>query len=418
MKLIKSISALLLEQDDLTPEQRAELSKNLAIANNKPVASNQANSQGSTQASSKNTSQQKTDKVVEQPKPVSTAPDAAVMSKLLKMPNSRGALLYNSNEEKPTSNNGVSVVVKGTGRNYYFRSSPTNVVVYINDDSGNQAYAGTYTMTDTEIITKSTDGKITETITLSDARIAVDPKTKALKSNLPSNETADQKQKSVELTIASAINANAGAWTDSNEEVVYNAVEAAIYWITKNNLSADKAKEFLKIAFSKADITITSMELDSWAGIFAYLETGPASKIIKRLLDWNIVWRPEDDEDNKYLASKVPSKNSIGSYEPIGDDAKKWAQAIWNIIDDNWVSIDEEINVILAVLALSPKGLLNVEAAWKDLQNLGIIDSTLGIAAAIADEVDSEDAGILVQRFAAALSENPSEGAKKMLEFS
>jgi hypothetical protein len=292
------------------------------------------------------------------------------------------------------------------------------VVVYINDDSGNQAYAGTYTMTDTEIITKSTDGKITETITLSDARIAVDPKTKALKSNLPSNETADQKQKSVELTIASAINANAGAWTDSNEEVVYNAVEAAIYWITKNNLSADKAKEFLKIAFSKADITITSMELDSWAGIFAYLETGPASKIIKRLLDWNIVWRPEDDEDNKYLASKVPSKNSIGSYEPIGDDAKKWAQAIWNIIDDNWVSIDEEINVILAVLALSPKGLLNVEAAWKDLQNLGIIDSTLGIAAAIADEVDSEDAGILVQRFAAALSENPSEGAKKMLEFS
>jgi len=61
MKLIKSISALLLEQDGLTPEQRAELSKNLAIANNKPVASNQANVQGSTQASSKTAAQKKAD---------------------------------------------------------------------------------------------------------------------------------------------------------------------------------------------------------------------------------------------------------------------------------------------------------------------------------------------------------------------
>ena len=61
MKLIKSISALLLEQGGLTPEQRAELSKNLAIANNKPVASNQANVQGSNQASSKTAAQKKAD---------------------------------------------------------------------------------------------------------------------------------------------------------------------------------------------------------------------------------------------------------------------------------------------------------------------------------------------------------------------
>lgn len=51
-------------------------------------------------------------------------------------------------------------------------------------------------------------------------------------------------------------------------------------------------------------------------------------------------------------------------------------------------------------------------------QTLGVIDTQLGIDAAIADEVDSPEAGELVKRFAAALRGNPSEGAKKMLQLS
>lgn len=349
-----------------------------------------------------------------------TAPDPAIMAKLLKIPNSRGNTMFNTNETKPTENNGVAVSISGTGRNYNFRSAPLNVVVYIDNPQteNNIAYTGTYTISDTEIITKSSDGKISETITISTGRLAIDPTTKQPKSNLPSSEGVEQKQKGVAQTVAAAINANSGNFSDSNEDVVYNAIEAAFYWIIKNKLSPDQAREFLKIAFAKAEQTVYSMDIHSFAGLFQYFESGPASTILNALNNWKIVWKSESDESNAYLASKVPANTALSSYEPAGDEAKKWAETVWNIIDDSWVSVDEEINAILAILALTPKGLINVDAGWKDLQTLGIIDSSLGIDAAIAYEVDSSDSGTLVKRLAAALRGTPSEGAKKMLELS
>ena len=362
------------------------------------------------------------------PAAASTAPDAAVMAKLLKIPNSSGAIMNDSTEEKPTENNGVSVVVKGTGRSYNFRSTPAKVVVYVDDNSGTIAYSGTYTMTDTEIITKSTDGKVTETITIATSKIAIDPTTKQPKSNLPSNESSADKEKSVAATVAAAIKANSNYWSNSNEEVVHNATEAAFIWIIKNKLTPDQAKKFILTAFSKdewfdlftTDASTTYAEMDAWTwggfGYAPFVGGKPAGRVMSRATDWKVDWASEGDEDTKYLQSKVPSSNPLASYEPSGDEAKKWAETIWSIIDDSWVSADEEVNAIMAILVLTPKGILNVDAAWKDLQTLGVIDSTLGIDAAIADEVDSPEAGKIVQLFAAALRGTPSEGAKKMLE--
>ena len=348
-------------------------------------------------------------------------PDPEVMTKLLKIPNSRGNTMYNQNETKPTENNGVSVVIPGTGRNYNFRSAPANLVVYIENSQAddNVAYRGTYTITDTQIKTKSTDGKIEETIDIATGRLAINPTTNYYMSNLPSNETADQKQKSVAQTVAAAIKANSNYWLDSNEDVVYNATEAAFYWIVKNKLQPDQIKSFIGTAFTKDAVeTYSEMEGFSWSD-FTYapfIGTNPAGRVMARILKWNPDWAPENDEDTAYLKSKVPSTNSLASYEPSGDAAKKWAETIWSIIDDTWVSADEEVNAILAILVLTPKGLINVDSAWSNLQNIGIIDTKLGIDAAIADEVDSPDAGELVKRFAAALRGTPSEGAKKMLE--
>lgn len=359
-----------------------------------------------------------------------TAPDPAVMAKLLKMPNSRENTMHNQNETKPTVNNGVSVVVKGTGRSYNFRSTPLNMVAYIeNVQTGdNVAYRGTYTITDTEITTKSTDGKISETITIATSKIAIDPTTKQPKSNLPSNESSADKEKNVAATVAAAIKANSNYWSNSNEEVVHNATEAAFYWIIKNKLTPDQAKKFILTAFSKdgsfdlftTDASTTYAEMDAWTwGDFGYAPFSgakPAGRVMSRATDWKVDWASEGDEDTKYLQSKVPSSNPLASYEPSGDEAKKWAETVWSIIDDTWVSADEEVNAIMAILALTPKGILNVDAAWSELQNLGIIDTKLGIDAAIADEVDSPEAGKIVQLFAAALRGTPSEGAKKMLE--
>ena len=355
------------------------------------------------------------------PAAASTAPDPAIMAKLLKIPNSSEGIVYDSTEEKPTENNGVSVDILGTGRNYNFRSTPAKVVVYVDDNSGTIAYSGTYTMTDTEIITKSTDGKVTETITMATARLAVDPTTKQLK-GLPSNETADQKQKGVATTVAAAIKANSNYWANSNETVVHNATEAAIYWIIKNKLNPEQAKTFLSTAFNKDEASSTYDEMDAFTwGDFGYapfVGGKPAGRVMDRILNWNADWASESDTETKYLESKVPAQNSLVSYEPVGDDAKKWAETVWSIIDDSWVSADEEVNAIMAILVLTPKGLLNVDAAWKDLQTLGVIDSTLGIDAAIADEVDSPEAGKIVQFFGAALRGTPSQGALKMLELS
>jgi hypothetical protein len=360
-------------------------------------------------------------KPADQPKPATTAPDAAVMTKLLKIPNSRKSFMSNDNEIKPTVENGVSVDILGTGRSYNFRSAPQKLTVYIDDNSETIAYTGTYTMTDTEVITNSTDGKVTETIIMATARLAIDPTTKQPK-GLPSNETADAKQKGVAQTVAAAIKANANYWASSNETVVHNATEAAIYWIVKNNLNPEQAKAFLAIAFDKGDAASTYDEMDAFTwGDFGYAPFfggKPAGRVMDRISKWNADWASESDQDTKYLESKVPSQNSLVSYEPVGDDAKKWAETIWSIIDDSWVSADEEVNAIMAILVLTPKGLLNVDAAWKDLQTLGVIDSTLGIDAAIADEVDSPEAGAIVKLFAAALRGTPSEGAKKMLELS
>ena len=356
------------------------------------------------------------------PAAASTAPDAAIMAKLLKMPNSRENTMHNQNETKPTVNNGVSVVVKGTGRSYNFRSTPLNMVAYIeNVQTGdNVAYRGTYTITDTEITTKSTDGKISETITIATSKIAIDPTTKQPKSNLPSNESSADKEKNVASTVAAAIKANANYWTNSNEAVVHNATEAATYWIIKNKLNPEQAKTFLSTAFNKDEASSTYDEMDAFTwGDFGYapfVGGKPAGRVMDRILNWNADWASESDTDTKYLQSKVPSSNSLVSYEPVGDDAKKWAETVWSIIDDTWVSADEEVNAIMAILVLTPKGILNVDAAWSDLQNLGIIDTNLGIDAAIADEVDSPEAGTIVQLFARCLRGTPSEGAKKMLE--
>lgn len=350
----------------------------------------------------------------------STAPDPAVMTKLLKIPNSRGAKMYIGNETAPTEDNAVAIEVPGTGRSYNFRSKPLNLVVYINDGSGNKAYTGTYTMTDTAITMKSTDGNVTEVIGF-DGKLAIDPTTNQPQSNLPSNESDAQKQKSVALNVAAAIRANSNYWADSNEEVVNNATEAAFYWIVKNKLNKEQVKEFLATAFTK-DAAYTYAEMEGWSwsdlGYAPFFGGSPAGRIMLRILEWNPDWASENDEDTAYLKSKVPSTNSLASYEPSGDDAKKWAETVWSIIDDSWVSLDEEINAIMAILVLTPKGLINVESAWKDLQTLGVIDSNLDIAAAIADEVDSPEAGELVKRFAAALKQTPSEGAKKMLQLS
>lgn len=356
------------------------------------------------------------------PAAASTAPDAAIMAKLVKMPNSRENTMHNQNETKPTVNNGVSVVVKGTGRSYNFRSTPLNMVAYIeNVQTGdNVAYRGTYTITDTEITTKSTDGKISETITIATSKIAIDPTTKQPKSNLPSNESSADKEKNVASTVAAAIKANANYWTNSNEAVVHNATEAATYWIIKNKLNPEQAKTFLSTAFNKDEASSTYDEMDAFTwGDFGYapfVGGKPAGRVMDRILNWNADWASESDTDTKYLQSKVPSSNSLVSYEPVGDDAKKWAETVWSIIDDTWVSADEEVNAIMAILVLTPKGILNVDAAWSDLQTLGIIDTNLGIDAAIADEVDSPEAGAIVQLFARCLRGTPSEGAKKMLD--
>jgi hypothetical protein len=276
---------------------------------------------------------------------------------------------------------------------------------------------------------KSTDGKITEVIGF-DGKLAVDPTTKQPKSNLPSNQTTAQKQKSVAMTVSSAIRANANYWKDSNEAVVHNATEAAIYWIIKNKLTPDEAKQILVSALGKddywtmytTDASSTYAEMDAWTwGDFGYAPfsgSKPPGRVMDRILNWNADWASENDEDTKYLESKVPAQNALASYEPVGDDAKKWAETIWSIIDDSWVSADEEVNAIMAVLVLTPKGLRNVDAAWKDLQTLGVISSKLGVDAAIADEVDSPMAGKIVQLFSAALRETPSQGALKMLELS
>lgn len=347
-----------------------------------------------------------------------TDPDQAVMDKLLKMPQSRPSTLYNTNEEKPAKENGVTIEIPKTGRSYNFRSKPLTLVVYINDGSGKDAYRGTYTMTNTEITTKSNDGKITEVIDIASGKLAVDPTTKQTRSNLPSNETAAQQQKGVAATVASAIKANSGAFNDANETVVYNAIEAALYWIIKNKLTSEKAREFMATTFTDdAVITVTSMEIDSWTN-FLYGTIPPSNKIMKNIQAWKIEWQPENDAETKYLADKVKNGSALFSYEPSGDDAKKWAETIWTIIDDNWVSVDEETNAVLAILALTPKGLLNVDASWKDLQTLGIIDTDLSVEGAISDEIDAEDTAELVKRFAAALRSSPSDGAKKLLELS
>ena len=374
----------------------------------------------------------KEDPKTETPPPAvaTTAPDQAIMDKLLKMPNTRLASVYNDTEEKPAKENGVSIDILSAGRSYNFRSKPLTVVVYINDGSGKVAYSGTYSITDKEITTKSTDGKISEVIDIASGKFAIDPTTKQPKSNLPSSTSAADKEKSVAQTVSAAIRANANYWSNSNEDVVHNATEAAIYWIIQNNLNADAAKKFLVAAFGKddywdmftQDAASTYAEMDAWTwGDFGYapfIGGKPAGRVMDRILNWNPDWASEGDEDTQYLKSKVPSANSLVSYEPVGDDAKKWAETIWSIIDDSWVSADEEVNAIMAVMVLTPKGLLNVETAWKDLQTLGIIDTKLGVDAAIADEVDSPEAGKIVQLFSAALRGTISDGAKKMLELS
>lgn len=366
--------------------------------------------------------------VPEQPKASTTFTED--LEKLLKIPNSAKAYIYKSNEAKPSTENGIAISVRGVGRTYNLRADNKNFTAYLTKDDGSYntaepLFSGTWAFgkdeknEDVVILTATGEASTSPTvehIRILDGNIS--------KTNIASNRTESATRTSVANQVASVIKANSSYFKDSDDDVVYNSTEAAFYYILKNRLSHSDAKAFVKTAFAgEGATTYGEMEMWEWSDIFASFPFSArvAQRVMNRVQDWTMEWAPEDDEDNQYLGTKVSTGSSLGLYEPSGEDAKMWAQTVWNIIDDSWVGDDEEINAVLAIMALSPKGLINVDAAWKTLQGAGIITSKSTIDVAIASECDTPQIGELVKRFASALraaagTGTISAGAQKMLD--
>jgi len=351
-----------------------------------------ADAQGST-TKPKPKSEQPTEKKPSSNTTTASKPDSSIKDSLLKIPGS-----YIGKSET------VVYQSKAVGRQYDFYFTKSRVKVWpIEGD--NNIYSGSFSIAGDVITTKSDDGKTSEKITISSGSVV----------GLPKNLSREELQTSAAAAIKNKLNS-----VDVNESSVIYMLEALIHYIISNNLNANDAKSFILNVLSKKTIKDIANALDTdWvpqtSTIFTFggMNT-TAEHILKAIMNWQINWAPEDDEDNQVLINygTIP----LASRTPVDDkEADLIAQSAWNIVDDTIVTKDEEVNAAFAVMMLSKQGLAKVEQRWEKLKTQGRIDTSQGFAQRVADEIDVADAGKLLSAFARAVSGKPSANSVNLL---
>lgn len=200
--------------------------------------------------------------------------------------------------------------------------------------------------------------------------------------------------------------------TNVDEVQLAQIFSAVLYHSISNSLTLDQRSKLIDKVFSdahsdKADAfnSFWSMSSDTGAGVTLakiFLQSGKTS--IDR----------ENDPACKKVVSIVGSKPAIASVN-VTDQTKisELAQAIFDILDDTFVTEDEELIAMMGILALNRASFFRLVKEWNLIHKENADGKGLG--SYCSAELDDADTRAIFNALYNALAGKPSEGAKALL---
>lgn len=190
--------------------------------------------------------------------------------------------------------------------------------------------------------------------------------------------------------------------TDVKEDELAKIFEAILYHATSNSLSSDQLKKLIAAVF-------TGVDTDSIYSAFDLLL--PKAFIKFGQVNFDL----ENDSAAKKVISIVGSTPKIASTN-ITDAGKisELAQAIFDILDDSFVTKDEESIAAIGIVALNRASLYRLIKEWNLVHKANAGGKS--ISQYCAEEMDDNDSVLVFNSMFRGIAGTATEDAKAMLK--
>lgn len=200
--------------------------------------------------------------------------------------------------------------------------------------------------------------------------------------------------------------------TNVDEVQLAQIFSAILYHSISNSLTLDQRSTLINKVFSDAHASKTSAFKSFWS----MSSSGGAGATLAKIFlqSGQISIDLENDNSCKKVVSIVGSKPAIASVN-VTDQTKisELAQAIFDILDDNFVSEDEELIAMMGILALNRDSFVRLVKKWDQIHKENAGGKSLG--SYCSDELDDSDTRAIFAALYNALAGKPSDGAKALL---
>lgn len=197
-----------------------------------------------------------------------------------------------------------------------------------------------------------------------------------------------------------------------DENALADVISAIVYHTSSNSLSYEIRQKIFDLVFPGSVKAASFNGFTDNSKPTGAVYTG--SHLCKALLTGVTNLPSEDDEATATIKSIIGQNPKFG-YVSVADDQKigQLAQAIFDHLDDTYVSGDEEEICGYAIMALDRPSLQKLIAKWDKVHktnagNKGLIEFAI-------NEIDSPDAGILLTKYTEGMLGLPNETAKALL---
>ena len=200
--------------------------------------------------------------------------------------------------------------------------------------------------------------------------------------------------------------------TNADENALADVISAIVYHTSSNSLSYEIRQKIFDLVFPGSVKTSTYSAFVDNGTMVGYVYSG--QDLCKALLTGSSNLPSEGDEATATIKSII-SQNPKFGYVSVADDQKigQLAQAIFDHLDDTYVSGDEEVICGYAIMALDRPSLQKLITKWDKVHKTNA--GGKGLVQFAVDEIDSDDTGILLTKYTEGMLGIPNATAKALL---